>query len=245
MGFLNRLFGQKPDRYGGIIGYLGLSDWWGQLSEEERRFLRACFARGVSVGGFVNPRMLDKGNAATSQTPEGFLNGLGLWALAEHNYALADKCLQEALRLGFNVIDQHFTYLHLIDTCYKQRDKEPEWVERCAEYCRRDIDLFPAFKEAWINEERKSLLKMSRDPFYTAEERKRYRAEAKKEIPFNLHIPSFARLAIIYEKQGRFDEAIKVCDMAISYGVFGDGTKGGFTERRKRLEKKLIDQRHE
>ena len=33
------------------------------------------------------------------------------------------------------------------------------------------------------------------------------------------NIPAFKRLAMLYEKQGRFEEAVEVCKQAISYGM--------------------------
>jgi len=51
-------------------------------------------------------------------------------------------------------------------------------------------------------------------------------------------IPSFKRLAIIYEKQGRNKDALDVCDQAIKIGTT-DGTKGGFEARKKRIRKKM------
>jgi len=58
------------------------------------------------------------------------------------------------------------------------------------------------------------------------------------EVP---RIPSFKRLAIIYERQERYAEAIAVCDQALEIGTT-DGTKGGFEGRKDRLRKKLNDE---
>jgi tetratricopeptide (TPR) repeat protein len=57
------------------------------------------------------------------------------------------------------------------------------------------------------------------------------------EVP---RIPSFKRLAIIYEKQERYADAIAVCEQALEIGTT-DGTKGGFEGRKDRLRKKLND----
>jgi tetratricopeptide (TPR) repeat protein len=45
-------------------------------------------------------------------------------------------------------------------------------------------------------------------------------------------ILSFKRLAIIYEKQERYEDALDVCDQALEIGT-ADGTKGGFEGRKK------------
>ncbi len=57
MGFPGSVPGRR--KYGGIVGSLGLADWWAGLSEEERRFLRSCSAKGLSAGGSANARTLD------------------------------------------------------------------------------------------------------------------------------------------------------------------------------------------
>ncbi|MFC4540823.1 tetratricopeptide repeat protein [Halosolutus amylolyticus] len=51
-------------------------------------------------------------------------------------------------------------------------------------------------------------------------------------------IPSFKRLAIIYEKQDQYEEALNVCDQALEIGTT-DGTKGGFEGRKERIRKKM------
>ena len=58
------------------------------------------------------------------------------------------------------------------------------------------------------------------------------------EVP---RIPSFKRLAIIYEKQDQYADAIAVCDRALESGTT-DGTNGGFEGRNNRLRKQLNDE---
>jgi hypothetical protein len=51
-------------------------------------------------------------------------------------------------------------------------------------------------------------------------------------------IPSFTTLAIIYEKEGKFKEAIEICEKAIKLGL--KESKHELYDRRiARLEKKL------
>lgn len=169
----------------------------------------------------------------------GLIEALGLsdfWdpLSAAKKYELAEKLLKEAEKRTAleekdpdksnnnadyeKIIDRHFTYNQYIELYYKQRDKGPEYLEKCIEYCKKDIELFPKFKEAWIKCE---VTKEEKAAGYT----------------FNLRIPSFERLAIIYEKQGKIDEAIEICKKAIEYGLH-DRTKGGFQGRLNRLYKK-------
>lgn len=64
--------------------------------------------------------------------------------------------------------------------------------------------------------------------------------EEKKSKNFQLptQVDAFKYLAMLYEKQGKFKEAIAVCDEAIAAKATYDGTKGGMEGRKKRLEKK-------
>jgi hypothetical protein len=44
------------------------------------------------------------------------------------------------------------------------------------------------------------------------------------------------RMAIIYDGEGMLERALAICDLAQSYGIDEDGTRGGFPGRRRRLE---------
>jgi len=48
-----------------------------------------------------------------------------------------------------------------------------------------------------------------------------------------------SRLAIIYEKQGKIEDAIGVCKTALKLGINEDYTKSGFEGRIERLINKL------
>jgi len=49
---------------------------------------------------------------------------------------------------------------------------------------------------------------------------------------------SIKRLSIIYKKQNRLNEAIKLCDIGIRYR-FDDDTKRGYQARKEKFTKKL------
>lgn len=51
-------------------------------------------------------------------------------------------------------------------------------------------------------------------------------------------IPAFVRLAMLYEKQGRYEEAINICVEAIKVGAVIDGNKGKMYGRLARLIRK-------
>ena len=65
---------------------------------------------------------------------------------------------------------------------------------------------------------------------------------AKKAANFPIdippQIPAFVRLAMLYEKQQRYEEAINICVTAIKCGATHDGNKGTMYGRLARLVKK-------
>jgi len=56
------------------------------------------------------------------------------------------------------------------------------------------------------------------------------------DSPIIPRIPSIQRLIIIYEKQGKFEEAIKICNIALKLGL---NDKSGFEGRIEKIRKKL------
>ncbi|MEK4880189.1 MULTISPECIES: hypothetical protein [Paenibacillus] len=111
----------------------------------------------------------------------------------------------------------HFVYNKFIKL-YSMHLIQPDAAKKLISVCLKDIELFPKFKEAWF----------ARNPDYN----------------FIPNIPSFQKLAIFYENKGLFYEAIDICHVAIEYGA-EDKTKGGYTTRILRLEKKLEKQLRE
>ena len=89
---------------------------------------------------------------------------------------------------------------------YKQREKRADAIDLCIKYCIEDIQRIDAFNVAWKKkfEDIHSSL--------TADGYKQNTDKSDVDLP---RIPSFDRLRIIYEKQGKFREAIQVCSKAI------------------------------
>lgn len=119
--------------------------------------------------------------------------------------------LKKAFQYQNDPYELHFIYNGFIKLFFKHRNRIPDAEEKLITICKRDIELFPKFRDAWF----------SRNPDY-------------KFLP---RIPSFQRLIQVYEKRNQLEEAIKVCELAIQYGL-DDGTKGGFEARLQKLKKK-------
>jgi len=232
-----RIKGKKlRKKYGGKIAFLKLSGFWDSLLPEEREFIRQCSA--LSLGGFDDPKYIDSPEVevSTTQTASSFLWIYADWAIGKKKFELADKLLNESITRSNNAIDLHFTFNHFIKLFYKRRDESPEWIERCIRYCRDDIALFPRFKKEYVKERVELYINLSNSQIYSKAERKKFLEQAKT-VTFNLFVPSFQRLAIIFERQGRYQEAIEVCNLALDYGL-EDNTKSGYAGRIERLKKK-------
>jgi tetratricopeptide (TPR) repeat protein len=94
------------------------------------------------------------------------------------------------------VLDKHFQLSENIPLLYKKR--EEEGLEKTIEACKQQIDLALQAK-----------------------------AEFLKEYPWQ-PLPShrgYEQFAIILDKQGRFDEAINICEQAKAEGWAGDWDK--------------------
>lgn len=139
-----------------------------------------------------------------------------------------------------NPVDLHFTYNGLIDATYRLRDEDAVWLEWCIEYCKRDVELFPRFRSGWVADERLRHLFSAAMLLEVGDQRegnKELKAAAAR-IKFDLLVPSFKQLAIIYEKQGRYAEALDVAKSARTYGL-SDRTQGDYAGRIDRLKRKL------
>jgi tetratricopeptide (TPR) repeat protein len=199
------LFRSGPSVPDFIVG-VGLEEWYVNLSNEQQQKLHE-YSTFFGTGGEMN--LLDKGTGETSQSAQEYLKGVGSTAASEKDYEFAEMVLLEALdREDGSATSTHFTYNELIDVYYKQRDDRGDAIEKCIQYCKKDIEIADEFVAEF------------------------------GEVP---RIPSFKRLAIIYERQERYADAIAVCDQALEIGTT-DGTKGGFEGRKDRLRKKLNDE---
>lgn len=196
---------QSGEEVPDLIAALDLQDWYLSLSDEQRQKLHE-HSTFFGTSGKINA--LEQSVTATSRSTQEYLKGVGSTAASKKDYEFAELVLLAALEQeDGSATSTHFTYNALIDVYYKQRDDREDAIEKCIEYCMKDIEIVNEFVAEFV------------------------------EVP---RIPSFKRLAIIYEKQERYEDALDVCDQALEIGT-ADGTKGGFEGRKERLHKKLED----
>jgi len=231
---------EEGRKYGGLIAYFNLEEWWDSLSIEDRTLIRNWYSGGLGTGSQGDRgSMVDdiSSIASSSQSASGFLNSLSGWAINEHKYEIAVSILKESLKNQSNYIDLHFTYNYLIDLGYKRREESPEWLENCIQYCKSDIDMFMQFKNAYISERKNDFIKSAKfdEEIGDLAEAKEWLKKAK-DFKFDLGMPSFQRLTIIYEKKGEYEKAIEICKLALDYELL-DSTKGGFEGRVSKLKR--------
>ena len=110
------------------------------------------------------------------------------------------------------IVNRHYHLLSEQNRTYKSGDHG-----LTEKLCKEDIDLYPSFVDAYVKYEMNNGI-----------------PEKAVEIP---SYPAFLTLSKVYEQQKRYDEAISVCEQAIEYKLH-DGTKGDYSGRIKRIEKK-------
>lgn len=130
-----------------------------------------------------------------------------------------------------NPVNRHFTYINLQDFYYKFRSVDEKYIDKCIEYCTLDIETLSEMTGAYVSEEIKRAKELAS---FTGTKNLQDEIEKIKERGFIGNIPAFKRLAIIYEKQGKYNEAIEICDKAIAYGQ----SIQDFEDRKQKLQHK-------
>lgn len=113
-----------------------------------------------------------------------------------------------------DLVQRHFIYISIQDFYYKYRDLDEKYLLLCIEYCMKDIQILNEMEAQYIQSEinrEKEYAKVMGNQFTKQEEDK------IRDTGFIGRIPAFSRLAIIFEKQKKYEKAIEVCDIAISF----------------------------
>jgi len=200
-------FRKKENEINGIIKYLNLNDFWRSCNAEEQEALVRYYQSGL--GFYTSP--IEGSYASSSETPHKYLSAMLGWAAKEKNWPLADKLISAGLQIpvnSSNCIDTHVFFQEAAECYYKQRETRPDAISLTTDFCEKDIALLPL-----------------------------YSTQMKVQFGTIPRIQTVQRLAIIYEKLNRIQDAIELCNMAIRCGL-SDGTKGGYLARLNRLEKK-------
>lgn len=197
------IFGRKP-RVAGFIAAYGLTDWWHKtFSDSEREAMTANY----QPMGLPFLRSLTEGDMTRHGSSRGFLTTLAGWYNNPLMRPLAKRILHKAIETkDGNTMDDHFLYSQVVDVYYPDRETDPNALDLVIWACERQIDM-----------------------------QGKAGKQFKKDFP-KLPLPhhnGFTQLAILREKQNRFDDAIRLSRDARKAGWAGDWDK-----RIQRLEAK-------
>lgn len=209
---------------GGMIEYFGLTNWWQQtFTEDERNFIIQTYQPiGISVSILnhsssaemsgsenVSNRLTSGSIVSTSGTAVGLLSGLAGWFRAPETRSIAHRFLDKAFELAngdVDVLDLHFLYQRAIETYYKDRS-QPEFMMKAVEACHAQIGIAGRAAHRFLEEHGNSRLPSHK---------------------------GYEQLAIIFEKEKRWSDAIALCEQAQS-----EGWNGAWGWRIERCAKKL------
>ncbi len=206
LGFLG-----KKNEIKGEIGYFGLQDWWlTAFTQEERDHIEEVFH---PMGADPTSRPLTEGDISySSGTATGLLQALAGWFNNPRDREIAKKIITKAEELapaGGNVLDRHFTLSEKMVIYYRERETSPEAMETAINACREQIALATQAAKAFLRE--------------------------YPEQPLPAHA-GYRQLRIILEKQGKYDEAIALCEQAKQQGWADDWDKQMETLKRKKAK---------
>jgi hypothetical protein len=192
----------------GEIQYYNLQDWWlNELTEDERVAIKKVY----KASDYTNEgRDIDKGTVSyISRSKIAFLVNMLSWFTKNEYYRIAVKMLnvaEKSVSSETDILDRHFLYSIGIKIYYSNRNNDNKALDTVIEYCKKQIDISKEAKEAFL-----------------------------KGYP-NSNLPShrgFKQLAIVYEKNEQYKEAIVVSKQALV-----DGWNDDWNRRIDRLQKK-------
>ncbi len=211
-------YGLSWRRIGGLIGALDLVDWWLALSDEERKIVRnVCDPED---------RYLTRGTPRErAARPLAQLTGMGNILNRPATRRLSRKVLTVAERFvdTADILDRHFFYQVVIEANYPDRDRDPSALAKAIWACEQQIALAPMAAQEFRSWGRHSLDELRRtwgDEFADSWAAQ-HREELEKEYALPWHV-GYTQLAIILEKQGKYQEAIRLCERAMQQGWAGE-----------------------
>lgn len=186
------LFRKKPTGRG-VIGHLGLAAWWDtDLDEAERQRI---LLRYQPFGG-SRESLIEGTVLNTSQSALHLLWGLASWFKAPSDYSIAKKIFTKGEELvpEAEVLEAHFFYQAQIEIFYRNREDVPEAMSLAKIACEKQIALSPAALIA-------------------------FKKDQGPDLPSH---KGYQQLAIIFEKETRFEDAVSLCLKAQAQGWAGD-----------------------
>jgi tetratricopeptide (TPR) repeat protein len=192
-------YGKQSKPIQGEIGYFKLADWWmTAFSDSERKHIESTF-QPISTLQPTGSSLTSGVVSSTSETVVGLLSALAQWFQIPEDITIAQTILNKAVELSgdASVLDNHYLYQTIIQINYRNRENV-ECLRAAENACLKMISLAPEAARAY----------KSKFP--------------KEQLPGH---KGYEQMAIIYEKQGRFQDAITLSQEAASQQWDGDWAK--------------------
>lgn len=196
----------------GEIGYYNLEDWWfTTFTDTEQKYIIDKFQpMGMGVGEDPEKNSLTEGDISwSSASVSNFLNSLSSWFTGPNDRVIGrkigEKAKEEALK-SKDPLDMHFALSSLITLYYRDRD-QADYYDKALAYCRAQIKIQAVAAKAFLKEYPKQ--------------------------PLPSHV-GYEQLAIVLEKEKKYQEAIDLSKEAKVNGWAGDWNK-----RIDRCQKKI------
>lgn len=167
----------------GRLGYYGLLEWWSSImSEQERLYIIEKYKPMGDSGNLIHGKI--EGSSASVIS---FLTGLQSWFNNLSDEAISEKILNKAESLissKISILDIHFLYGSLIEHYYKKRKIDHAFYELAKHYCKKQIEIAEDVIIAFTFKYNTSLIPSHK---------------------------GLEQLAIILEKERKYEEALIIC----------------------------------
>ncbi len=186
------------EKIGGEIAYYNLTDWWLKtFSKQEQDYIVKTFQPlGGSGVDLIKGEIQYSSGSAVS-----LLSNLAGWFKNDKDREIGYKLLDKAEKLitdNTDTLNIHFFYQNKLEFYYRFREIDQESLNIAIEACKKQIELSPRAILAF---------------------KKEYEHE---KLPMHT---GYEQLAIILEKQSKFNEVIALCENAKNQGWGGDWDK--------------------
>lgn len=134
--------------------------------------------------------------------------------LLEFDQVREKELLKQLSSKKEDLLSRHFVFIELQEFYYRYRNLDSKYLNLCINYCEQDIDQLERMQVYYKTRETKKIHDLK--SIYSSSEMKEEVKRIENE-GFIGRVPAFERLAIIYEKQYKYNEAISICEKAIAY----------------------------
>ena len=171
-----------------------LASWWrSEFTKREQSHILEVYQPAVVGDGAKNR------NLELILSGKVSLAALATWFANGDDVDIARRMISKSVEMGEatsgSALDQHFVYYNMIRVYYRDRENNEDALPLAIDSCENQIALAPHAAREW-------------------------RADNPRDgLP--LH-PGFRQLAIIREREGNFEEAIRLSEEALRQGWSGD-----------------------